>query len=79
MHASPYSDVFNNNVAKAFQYYTHQYPNLQFCTIAHNHKLSANDIYEDGIIYYGSTCMKHRCYLIFTITPEGFDYEVVYY
>ena len=79
MHASPYSDVFNNNVAKSFQYYVRQYPNLQFCTVAHDHNVTETDVYDDGIIYYGSTCMKDRCYLIFTITPDGYEYEVLYY
>ena len=41
MHAHPFADVFNDNVAKPFQYYITQYPELQFCTAAHNHGLSA--------------------------------------
>jgi len=28
-------------------------------------------------MYYGSNCMKNRSYLVFTIKPDGYDYEVV--
>ena len=79
MHAAPFSDVFNNNVSKAFQYYVRQYPGVQFCTVAHDHNVTITDIYNDGIIYYGSTCMRDRCFLLFTIHQDGYDYEAVYY
>lgn len=79
MHARPGSEQFNNNVAKVFQLYVWQFPNALFCTNAHDHCISVDDIFNDGIIYYGSDCMKHRNYLVFTVKPEGYDYEVVYY
>lgn len=77
MHARPLCDQFNNNVAKVFQLYIRQFPALQFCTVAHEHRLTALDVFKDGIMYYGSDCMKNRSYLVFTIKPEGYDYEVV--
>ena len=77
MHARPLCDQFNNNVAKIFQMYIRQFPALQFCTVAHEHRISASDVFEDGVMYYGSNCMKNRSYLVFTIKPEGYDYEVV--
>lgn len=79
MHAAPYSDVFNNNVVKYFQYAVKQHKGLQFCTVAHDHRVTTTDIFDDGVIYYGSTCMKDRCYLIFTINADNYEYEVVYY
>ena len=79
MHVSPVSDVFNRNVSRVFHHYVTQYPGLQFCTVAHDHNVTVRDLFEDGIIYYVSTCMKDRCDLLFTIKPEGYDYEVVYY
>lgn len=30
-------------------------------------------------MYYMSDCMKHRSYYIFTVTPDGYEREVVYY
>ena len=33
MHARPYTDVFNDNVAKVFQHYVKQYAGIQFCTV----------------------------------------------
>jgi 3',5'-cyclic AMP phosphodiesterase CpdA len=79
MHTRPYSDQFNNNVAKAFEYYVKMFPGVLFCTVAHDHSISVNDIYNDGITYYGSDCAKDRNYLLFTITPNGYEYEVVYF
>lgn len=79
MHARPLAEQFNNNVARVFHRYATEYPNLQFCTAAHDHRVTAEDIFKDGVMYYGSDCMKRRSYLLFTIKPEGYDYEVVYY
>lgn len=77
MHARPYSDQFNNNVAKAFDHYVKLFPGLLFCLNAHDHSLQADDIYGDGVMYYGCTSAEHRCYLLFTVTPNSYSYEVV--
>ncbi len=79
MHVRPYREQFNNNVAKVFEYYINQFPKLQFCLNAHDHNLEVDDLFNDGITYYGSSSMKDRNYLLFTLTPDGYDYEVVYY
>ncbi len=79
MHACPTSDQFNNNVADVFDYYIHLFPNLLFCTAAHDHRLYEEDFFGNGTMYYMSTCMKDRCYYVFTITPDGYEKEVVYY
>lgn len=77
MHARPFCEQFNNNVSKAFEHYVLLFPGLQFCYHAHNHRLEANDLYGDGVMYYGSDCAAGRSYLFFTLTPDGYDYEVV--
>ncbi len=79
MHAHPYADVFNDNVAKAFQYFITQYPGLQFCTAAHNHSFDDRILFDDNVHYIVSDCMKSRSYLVFTITPEKYEYELVKY
>lgn len=79
MHAHPYSDVFNDNVAKVFQYYVTRFPGLQFCTAAHDHGFNDRVFFDDGVHYVTSDCMKSRSYLVFTITPEGNGYELVFF
>lgn len=79
MHARPYSDQFNNNVVKAFEHYVSLYPGLMFCLNAHDHHLQADDLYGDGIMYYGCASAEGRNYLLFTVTPTGYTYEVVYF
>lgn len=79
MHARPYTDSFNNNVAKVFQYYVKSFPGLLFCTAAHEHRSFELDVFNDGVMYYMSDCMKNRSYNVFTITPDGYEHEVVYY
>lgn len=79
MHAPPYCEQFNNNVAKAFEHYVRLFPGLMFCVYAHVHRLEVNEFYGDGVIYYSVDSAKHRNYIIITITQEGYDYEVVYY
>ena len=36
-------------------------------------------MYKRQIMYYMSDCMKNRNYYVFTITPEGYEREVVYF
>ncbi|BFK00827.1 metallophosphoesterase [Bacteroides xylanisolvens] len=79
MHARPYTDVFNDNVAKVFQHYIRQYPGIQVCTAAHTHHYQDDVIFDDGIHYVTSDCMDYRTYLVFTITPEKYEYELVKY
>lgn len=77
MHARPYSEQFNNNVADVFHSEIKKYPNLLFCLNGHDHRLTVTDIFEDGIIYYGTANVHKRKYLIFTITKDESEYEVV--
>ena len=79
MHIRPFCNEFNNNVAHVFQRYIKEFPGLQFCTSAHEHHRFEKDLFEDGIMYYMSDCMKNRNYYVFTITPEGYEREVVYF
>ena len=79
MHIRPFCNEFNNNVAHVFQRYIKEFPGLQFCTSAHEHHRFEKDLFEDGIMYYMSDCMKNRNYYIFTITPDGYEREVAYY
>ncbi|MDD7304033.1 MAG: metallophosphoesterase [Bacteroidaceae bacterium] len=79
MHAPPYGDQFNNNVVKAFQRYTWIFPQLMFCAYGHNHRQAVNDIYHDGVLYYGVDCAENRNYYVFTLTPDGYEYEIVYF
>lgn len=77
MHARPYDDQFNNNVAKAFEYYVRSFPGLMFCINGHEHQLLKEEIYKDGVIYYGADCAEHRSYLLFTITKDNYEYKVI--
>ena len=79
MHAAPYSDQFNNNVAKPFQLYVRAFPGLLFCIYGHDHRQAASDPFGDGVMYYGVDCADHRNYMLFTITPDGYDHETVSY
>ncbi len=77
MHAPPGNEQFNNNVMDVFQIYIKFFPSLQFCIHAHEHSFTIRDIFDDGIIYYGCENMGKRSYLLFTLTKEGYSYELV--
>lgn len=77
MHAPPYSEQFNNNVAKVFNYYIENYPKPLFCLNGHGHHNNQEDIYKNGIIYYEVSASKFRQYYIFTITPNDYSYEII--
>lgn len=77
MHARPLCEQFNNNVAKVFQHYVKNFPGLMFCVNGHDHQLRIEDLYKDGTIYYGLDSTEHKSYMLFTITKEGYEYEIV--
>ena len=79
MHVPPYLEEFNKNAAQEFQDRIKLYPDLQFCLYAHVHGINAVDIFDDGVIYYSPANMEKRNYSLFTITPDSYTYEVVFF
>ncbi|MCD8268099.1 MAG: metallophosphoesterase [Parabacteroides sp.] len=77
MHVAPGSEQFNNNVADIFQEKIKEFPSLLFCLNAHDHNFAARDLFNDGIIYYCCDNIAKRTYLLFTITPDNYSYEII--
>lgn len=77
MHVKPYDEQFNNNVAEIFESYILTFPSPLCCVYGHGHKLAADDLFGDGLMYYQCSNIKDRNYLLFTINEEGYEYEVV--
>lgn len=78
MHVRPYSEQFNNNVVKWFQYLVRSYKGIQFCIYGHEHQIAVDDLFDDGILYYQVSNVEKRKYLLFTLKPNNeYDYEVV--
>ena len=77
MHAPPYSEQFNNNVAKVFNYYIHEFPRLLFCLDGHGHHTKKEDLYNNGTLFYMASSVHFRQYYIFTITPKDYHVEVI--
>lgn len=78
MHVRPYSEQFNNNVANVFQRYIKEFRKLQFCLNAHDHWAQVDDLFNDGVMYYGTPSVAKREYLLLTIKPDDtYDYEVI--
>lgn len=79
MHVPPFDLEFNNNVANVFQLYLKEFPNLQFCMNGHAHHYKVNDFFNDGILYYQTPCAKYRGYILFTLTEDGYEQELIVY
>ena len=79
MHVPPYDLEFNNNVVNVFQLYLKEFPNLLFCMNGHAHHYKINEFFNDGVLYYQTPCAKYRGYILFTITEEGYEQELVEY
>lgn len=77
MHAEPYSEQFDNNVARIFQYGLRQLPGLQFCVHGHGHNFRIRDIFDDSVLYYECDNIGKKKYLLFTLNEEGYTYEHV--
>lgn len=79
MHVPPSSEEFNKNLRKTFRYYLSLFPNLQFCVFGHNHHTYEEEMYNDGLMFYGvGSAEKHQCRL-FTITRNDYEVETLYY
>ena len=77
MHVRPFAEQFNNNVATYFQQLVKSYKGIQFCIYGHEHNLVADDLFQDGVIYYQVSNIEKRKYLVFTLKPDNtYDYEV---
>ena len=79
MHVAPFDLEFNNNVARVFQLYLKEFPNLLFCINGHAHHYQINDFFNDGVLYYQTPCAKYRGYILFTITEDGYEHELIEY
>lgn len=79
MHVRPFEFQFNNNVADVFEYYVNRFPGVQFCIFGHEHRMMAEDLFGDGVLYYGCSNIAERSYLLFTIKEEGYTYEEVFF
>lgn len=80
MHVRPFDGQFNNNVANVFQRYAKEFKNLQFCLNGHDHHLKIDDLFDDGVMYYGAPSVGKRTYFLFTINDDdSYDYEIVEY
>ncbi len=77
MHARPFADGFNNNVAQVFDHYTREFPNVQFYLFGHEHRMMVKDLFDTGLIYYGVSNIEKKQYYIFTVNKDGYEYEVV--
>ncbi len=79
MHVSPYSDEFDNNVAKAFEHEIMMLKNPLCCIHGHGHATEAHELFGDGMMYYQITCAKDRQYYVFTVNENGYSYETISY
>lgn len=79
MHARPFSEQFNNNVLKTFNYFVESFPKVLFCTAGHEHRFEAKDLFNNGVVYFVSDSANGRSYVLFTLTPNGYTYEIVDY
>ncbi|MBR1745846.1 MAG: metallophosphoesterase, partial [Fibrobacter sp.] len=77
MHAPPYCEQFDNNVARPFRYYLSRFPNLLFCVYGHMHETTVRYPYDDDLAFYGVGCANKRQYRVFTFTPDGYEKETV--
>ena len=77
MHVPPFDMEFNNNVANVFQLYLKEFPNLQFCMNGHAHNYQINEFFNDSVLYYQTPCAKDRSYIVFTLTEDGYEHELI--
>lgn len=77
IHAPPYSDQFNDNMAMPFRTAIGELPNLMFVVCAHDHRLVVNEPYNDNLLFYAIPSIDERVFRIFTFTSHSYVEETV--
>lgn len=78
MHVAPGMFLFNDNIAEYFNYVTLQYPDLKCCICGHDHRFEVlHPFGDEGPAYIQCEDAKSKSYIIYTITRNSLDYEVV--
>ena len=58
---APYDFQFNNNVAKVFEHYVMRFPAAaSACIFGHEHRWIEEDLFGDGVMYYGCPNIEKR-------------------
>ncbi len=73
MHARPYTEQFDNNVARVFQFVIREFPQLLCCINGHGHSYNVTELFDDGVLYYECDNIHKRSYLLFTVNSEGYE------
>ena len=73
MHARPYTEQFDNNVARVFQFVIREFPRLLCCINGHGHSYNVAELFDDGVLYYECDNIHKRSYLLFTVNSEGYE------
>lgn len=76
VHAQPGSEQFNNDAQYRFHDLIQKFPGIQCCLSGHGHKMEDKALFGDSIRYIMCPNIHKREYLLFTVTKEGFSYEV---
>lgn len=79
IHAQPFSEQFNNNAMHRFHDKIKEFPNLLCILSGHGHSLRDKVLFDDGIRYIMAPCIHERCYLLFTVTDNYYNYEVCHF
>lgn len=75
-HCRPFDDEFNNNIARFYHEVIKRLPGMMFSISGHIHRITHDDLFNDGLIYHTTTCVEDRKYLIFDIKEDGYTYEI---
>lgn len=76
MHVAPGMYQFNDNVDEYFNYYTKQYPGLQFCMCGHYHRYDVLEPFGDeGPLYYECPAAEDKQFILYTIIKDSDTYE----
>lgn len=80
MHVRPFNEQFNNNVAHVFQNYVSRSREPLFCMHAHEHRFIESNLFNDGIMYYGTSAIRKREFYVFSVNDNNqYEYEAFSY
>ena len=77
MHAAPGNEQFDNNISDFFNYSLRKYRGLLFCLCGHDHHTTTLYPYGDDLPFYMVASANRKTYILYTITRNSYEREVV--
>ncbi|MEJ8800429.1 metallophosphoesterase family protein [Pontibacter sp. H249] len=78
-HVPPYDADFDGNLEDAYQNVLESSKKVKLSLFGHIHNWHSNHVYDNHILYHGTTTVKKRGFTYLKVWADGFDIQMINY